>query len=51
MSKLSKEDCISTIKNMIEDLQFQIKKTKDPKKLRNYKNALNFWESLRDYLK
>jgi hypothetical protein len=51
MVKLSKEDCISTIENMIEDFQYKIKKTKDPKKLRIYKNTLNFWESLIDYLK
>lgn len=48
--KLSKTECLETVKRMIEDAQYDKKRARSPKRKREVEAALRFWTSLEYYL-
>ena len=50
MAKISIEQCITTATNMTDDLQYKLKKAKDPKNKRTYQHSLDFWMSIKEHL-
>lgn len=50
MAKMSIEECITTASNMADDMQYKVKKAKDPKNKRGYQHSLDFWLSIKEHL-
>lgn len=50
MAKLSIEECITTAANIVDDMQYKVKKAKNPKNKRTYQHSLDFWLSIKEHL-